>query len=354
MILMIHRSTRAVSLPVRENSAGGASFSRRAFSIYGSCLQDDLISLLGQAAGSGIQLVLLFGIGIGMASDIQAATTINPINQFAYGANLGWMSWRPDATNGAVIGEFVCSGYLYSANVGWIHLGNGSPQNRIRYQNASANDYGVNHDGRGNLHGYAWAPNIGWLTFTNRSLLGAFYDGPKVDLLTGRFNGFVWGANCGWISLSNASAQLETDTMRRGSDSDSDGMPDNWELSQVGDLSVLEASRDFDSDGTTNEREYLADTDPLDPASALRITHLGVSESGSSIMLTWASQPSRLYRIQQLEGLNTGRSWQGVGLGLMSPSPGPRTTRAFTGPVSLERLFRIEAVVPLSIGSRTD
>ena len=33
------------------------------------------------------------------------ATTINALNKFAYGANLGWMDWRGDIVNGAVIGE---------------------------------------------------------------------------------------------------------------------------------------------------------------------------------------------------------------------------------------------------------
>src|SRR5687767_15653232 len=71
-----------------------------------------------------------------------AATTINPVNRFAYGANIGWVDWRADVANGAVIGEFVCSGYIYAANVGWIHLGDGSPANGVRYLNLSGDDFG--------------------------------------------------------------------------------------------------------------------------------------------------------------------------------------------------------------------
>src|SRR5690348_5706383 len=81
----------------------------------------------------------------------RAATTIDAANKYAYGANIGWIDWRGDTNSGAVIGEYVCSGYVYSANVGWINLGNGSPTNGIQYQNVSANDFGVNHDGLGNL-----------------------------------------------------------------------------------------------------------------------------------------------------------------------------------------------------------
>ena len=89
------------------------------------------------------------------SSWLHAATTIDPANQYAYGANLGWLDWRGDTNNGAVIGGYVCAGYIYSANAGWIHLGSNAPANGIRYQNDSGTDYGVNHDGFGNLRGYA-------------------------------------------------------------------------------------------------------------------------------------------------------------------------------------------------------
>src|SRR5436190_21958936 len=87
-------------------------------------------------------------------SSASAATTINAANRFSYGANIGWMNWRGDDANGAVIGEFVCSGFISGANVGWINLGSGSPVNGIRYQNNSGADFGVNHDGIGNLRGF--------------------------------------------------------------------------------------------------------------------------------------------------------------------------------------------------------
>ncbi len=68
--------------------------------------------------------------------------------------------------------------------------------NYVQYQNASAADYGVNTDALGNLRGYAYGANIGWVAFEN---VGT----PQVNLLTGQLSGSVWSANCGWISLSN-------------------------------------------------------------------------------------------------------------------------------------------------------
>jgi hypothetical protein len=140
--------------------------------------------------------LVLFSTLNAQLSSVHAGTTIDPVNKYAYGANISWMDWSGgtgQTANGAVIGEYVCSGYIYSANVGWINLGSGSPTNGIYYQNLSANDFGVNQDGLGNLRGYAYGANIGWINFETT---GA----PKVNLVTGKMSGYVWSANCGWIS----------------------------------------------------------------------------------------------------------------------------------------------------------
>src|SRR5712664_2413311 len=93
---------------------------------------------------------------VGSVASCWALTSINPTNKYAYGANIGWSDWRGDTNSGAVIGEYVCSGYIYAANAGWISLGGGTPTNGIYYLNLSANDFGVNQDGLGNLRGHAY------------------------------------------------------------------------------------------------------------------------------------------------------------------------------------------------------
>lgn len=52
------------------------------------------------------------------SSFVGASTTIDTNNAYAYGANIGWCNAFADGTNGAVIGQFYCTGYIYSANVG--------------------------------------------------------------------------------------------------------------------------------------------------------------------------------------------------------------------------------------------
>ena len=219
-----------------------------------------------------------------------SATTLNPTNHFAYGANLGWVDGRGDTSNGAVIGEYVCSGYPYAANVGWICLGDGSPANGIQYQNAAAGDYGVNQDGRGNLRGYAYGANIGWINFES---IGA----PRVDLATGNLTGYAWSANCGWISLSNAVAFVQTDTLGPGADTDGDGIADAWELTYTNTLGAFTAASDTDHDGSADLAEYLAGTNPLDADDNLRITSF--TRTGTYNSLWWTSQSNRLYRVER-------------------------------------------------------
>jgi hypothetical protein len=277
-----------------------------------------------------------------------AATTINSVNRFSFVANIGWMETRGNDVDGAVIGEFACSGFIYAANAGWIHLGNGSPLNGIRYQNNSATDFGVNHDGLGNLRGYAYGANIGWLTFTNRDASGASFDGPAVDLVTGRMRGFIWSANCGWISLSNQFAFVQTDTIRMGADSDSDGIADAWEFLHFVNLSTANGTTDSDGDGFADLSEYLADTDPVDASSNLRVTHYLPEPGGSSAKMQWSSVATRHYRVQKRTELNSGFVWSDAGLGLILPDAGSATTRDVIDSISSQRFFRVEAVRPLS------
>ncbi|HSU56450.1 MAG TPA: thrombospondin type 3 repeat-containing protein [Candidatus Dormibacteraeota bacterium] len=271
------------------------------------------------------------------AVSVHAATSINPTNKFAYGANIGWMDWRGNTNSGAVIGEYVCSGYLYAANVGWINLGSNAPANGIQYQNNSATDYGVNHDGLGNLRGFAWGANIGWLNFESN---GA----PRVNLATGKLSGSIYSANCGWLSLSNAFAVVQTDHIPAGADSNANGLPDAWERTFFGALGV-NPNADADGDGASNQQEYLAGTNPTNSADKLVITTYGTTPGGTQATVQWRSTTTRLYSIQKTLDLAT-PVWLDSGLGVFVPT-GATTARTFTDSNAPRRFYRVQALRPL-------
>jgi hypothetical protein len=268
-----------------------------------------------------------------------ASSSINATNKLAYGANFGWIDWRSDTNAGAVIGEYVCSGSLYAANVGWISLGSGSPVNGIQYQNNTAADFGVNTDGLGNLRGYAYGANIGWINFENT---GA----PRVNLQTGSLTGSVYSANCGWISLSNAAAVVQTDTIPRGTDSDHDGLPDAWELLHFGHLGV-NPNADPDGDGMSNLQEYLAGTNPNDSNDALVITAYSTSPGGTNASFTWNSVLTRYYYLDKTLSLQPPLTWLDGGLGIIAPG-GATTTRMLSDTNAPQRFFRVRAFRPLT------
>ncbi len=284
-------------------------------------------------------LILLSALSL-QRSALHAATTIDPVNRYAYGANVGWINWFGDTNNGAVIGNYVCSGYIYSASVGWINLGSGSPANQIQYQNNSGTDFGVNNDGLGNLSGYAWGANIGWITFEQ------LYGKPKVNLLTGVLSGYVWSANCGWISLSNAVAYVQTDTISPGA-LDSNGLPIAWELTYFG-VTGLNPNADPTGKGMTLEQDYLAGTNPNNFNSIVRITSESFAPGGTSATLTWDSALTRYYYIQTTPSLNPPIVWTDSGLGLITPSAGSTTTASFGGVNTPVRFYRVQPVRPLT------
>lgn len=275
---------------------------------------------------------------LGFLAPASAATTINVTNHLAYGANIGWIDWRSHAATGATLTDFICSGYLYSANVGWLHLGNGTPANGIQYQNNSATDFGVNVDSSGNLRGSAYGANIGWIQF---EASGA----PRVDLCTGRFSGACYSANCGWISLSNTVAHVQTDALLPGSDTDGDGLADAWELQHFGSL-AQEGAGDADGDGASNAQEHLAGTDPTDATRRLVITNYAATTDGTNTSVSWQSVPSRHYFIEQTLDLNS-PFWTDLGIGQIPPA-GSVTTRTFTDTNAPMRFLRVRAVKPLA------
>ena len=289
-----------------------------------------------------LAVILLSGLHLAAS---RAATTIDAVNHYAYGANIGWLDGRGDVSSGAVMGEYVCSGNIYGANVGWINLGTGFPTNGIQYRNLAANDFGVNLDSLGYLSGYAYSANIGWIVFTNGSASGPLSatDWPKVNMSSGKLSGYAYSANCGWISLSNATTFVQTDTIAPGADLNGDGIPDAWEIQNFGTTNI-NVNADADGDGVSNLHEYYAGTDPKDINDYLHITYVARGDVVPNFTtLHWTSVSTRFYTIQYRLGLDAGSPWaDSIGYGF-----GASSSTFNTGHTNAYEFYQIRAYRPL-------
>ena len=199
---------------------------------------------------------------------VKADTNINETNAYSWGANVGFMNWRGDGPNGVLVGRYILSGYIYAANIGWINVGDGTPDNGIQYSNASATDFGVNTiedpniPGEYYLRGYAYGANIGWINFENTG-------NARVILSNNRLRGYAWGANIGWINLDDLNVFVQANAIDPGVDTDGDGLPDAWEYIHFGNLDQ-NGTGDPDGDGEDNLSEYKLNTIPTNVNSVTR------------------------------------------------------------------------------------
>jgi hypothetical protein len=87
-------------------------------------------------------------------------------------------------------------------------------------------------------------------------------------------------------------------------------MTDSWELAHgLNPANAADAVMDDDGDGMTNLREFLAGTDPANPASALRITSLNVT--GSDTRVSFSSALDKNYNVEST-GILQPPNWTSV------------------------------------------
>lgn len=102
-------------------------------------------------------------------------------------------------------------------------------------------------------------------------------------------------------SAGSGSSTSDTVTITRQSgtsDTDGDGLPDSWELMYFGSITAAVPGDDDDDDDNTNWEEFMADTNPTNPASAF--TNWVTQHTGLNVMELVVPAPttnSRVYDI---------------------------------------------------------
>lgn len=272
---------------------------------------------------------------VGLGSRVEAQSTIDATNKYAYGANTGWINFLPSPTQGVVVGEAYLSGFAYGANFGWMNFGDGSPGNGHTYGNASDTDFGVNHNGAGQLSGRAYGANIGWINFEANG-------NPRVNRTTGKLQGHAWGANVGWIVLDDMGTNyVATTQLVMGADTDTDGISDAWEYEQASVLFFFTAVSDYDKDGILDIDEYRADTDPFDNNSNLKVVSLSINAGSTLATIGWSSKSTRRYFIESRTAMESG-TWLDVGVGALPGSAGSMSLM-FAQPASTKCFYRVRA-----------
>ncbi len=145
-----------------------------------------------------------------------------------------------------------------------------------------------------------------------------------------------------WRATTTGSVDLLLTHLR--GDSDANGLPDYWEIEQFNVRTGTDPFADEDTDQYDNLSEYLANTDPNDDESLLRIARIACEDGGAQVL--WDTADGRLYTLLTSTNLISGQ-WMWTTTAVLSAYSQPQ--QAWTSEVSaVNRQFgvRVEEYRP--------
>ena len=140
-------------------------------------------------------------------------------------------------------------------------------------------------------------------------------------------------------NLAYANGFLEISPLVR--DANFDGLDDSFQRRHFSLFTAAEAGpgADPDGDGLTNQAEFIAETNPTDAASLLKIQ--SVSQNGSGSTITWQSVAGKKYQVFSRADLS-GATWQNVG-GLVTATGATQSFLDATATSGL-RFYRVQVL----------
>jgi hypothetical protein len=122
-------------------------------------------------------------------------------------------------------------------------------------------------------------------------------------------------------------------------DTDGDGMPNAWELTYgFNTNSLADANLDADGDGLSNVQEYLADTNPTNATSVLKLSSIE-SLGGNQVRLTFSAMSNKNY-IVEFKNAFSDPAWSTVA-NVASAATNRTVQISNTVPALAHRLFRL-------------
>jgi len=128
-------------------------------------------------------------------------------------------------------------------------------------------------------------------------------------------------------------------------DTDSDTIPDAWELTYFPDLTKVTATSDSDGDGSSDRDEYFAGTDPTKASSRFAMKSVEAVPGGFAV--GWSSVPGKTYKV--LYSDSPGGPWQEDLPDSQITAVTGQTTLSYTDTTAgstARRFYRIKLVTP--------
>jgi subtilisin-like proprotein convertase family protein len=149
---------------------------------------------------------------------------------------------------------------------------------------------------------YQWQDSGDNATFANIAFTTGTLPAPAT--VAGRYYRVVITPSDGIAS----GAPFTTASVLVPADSDGDGLNDDWEVANFGNL-TQGAADDPDGDGYTNLQEFNSGTDPTHATSAPRITAIEIA--GADVLISFTTESGKLYDVQWTASVASG-SWNTV------------------------------------------
>jgi uncharacterized repeat protein (TIGR02543 family) len=181
-------------------------------------------------------------------------------------------------------------------------------------------------------------------TFGTDSLVPIIANAPKQGYVFDRWTGpgaaFVVSATTASTYFAMAPQDTQVTASYKidpAADLDSDGIADAWEMANFHSTGIASATTDSDGDGASDLAEFLAGTDPNDPASKFEIAAV-VRTGADQVTLTWPGVSGKTYTISAKSDLQEA-TWLPLAIGV----PGRAPYCSFDLPLSqASRFFRVQ------------